>query len=72
MVRALLDGASCCLCTVSSRAQVVPQGYASPGQLAAGIHTRLYARAYIVADDAEDGCDALLESKNRLACQRIA
>ena len=26
------------------------QGYANPGQLAAGIHTRLYARAYLIAD----------------------
>lgn len=30
------------------------QGYASPGQLAAGIHTRLYARAYIIADSTDD------------------
>ena len=26
------------------------QGYANPGQLAAGIHTRLYARAFLIAD----------------------
>jgi len=26
------------------------QGYAAPGQLAAGIHTRLYARAYVIGD----------------------
>lgn len=35
---------------------VNPQGYANPGQLAAGIHTRLYARAYIIADANDSRC----------------
>jgi hypothetical protein len=29
------------------------QGYANPDQFAAGIHTRLYARAFIAADSAD-------------------
>ncbi len=32
------------------------QGYASPSQLAAGIHTRLYARAFLVADAKDSRC----------------
>lgn len=34
--------------------QICLQGYASPGQLAAGRHTRLYARAFLVADQKDD------------------
>ncbi|KAK9826458.1 hypothetical protein WJX81_000424, partial [Elliptochloris bilobata] len=34
-------------------ADVNLMGYASPSQLAAGIHTRLYARAFLVADTAD-------------------
>ncbi|CAL8468077.1 g7616 [Coccomyxa elongata] len=35
-------------------ADVNLMGYAAPGQLAAGIHTRLYARAYIIGDITDD------------------
>ncbi|KAK9901622.1 hypothetical protein WJX75_005298 [Coccomyxa subellipsoidea] len=35
-------------------ADVNLMGYAAPGQLAAGIHTRLYARAYIIGDAKDD------------------
>jgi hypothetical protein len=38
----------------SSPGMLALQGYAAPGQLAAGIHTRLYARAYIIADAKDD------------------
>ncbi|KAK9785596.1 hypothetical protein WJX73_002285 [Symbiochloris irregularis] len=34
-------------------ADVNLMGYASPGQLAAGIYTRLYARAFMIADQAD-------------------
>lgn len=30
-----------------------PQGYANPGQIAGGIHIRLFARTFIVADAAD-------------------
>jgi hypothetical protein len=31
-------------------AEDIGQGYANPGQIAGGIYTRLWARAYMIAD----------------------
>ena len=38
----------------------VTQGYAAPGQLAAGIHTRLHARAYVIGDAQDKRCFFLI------------
>ena len=39
------------------RRSVLSQGYAMLEQIVSGLHTRLYARAYIVADPSQDRCD---------------
>ena len=49
-----------CCCLYQGISFSVMQGYAAPGQLAAGIHTRLYARAYVIGDAQDKRCSFCL------------
>jgi len=48
------------------------QGYAMPNQIVSGIHTRLWARTFIVADASDPRCTSGAVPVDRNGCKLVA